>query len=347
MRRASLILAATMVLAAGCGGTAGGSGTADGGGSGSDPSAAADPNPTPTSFADQPVRVAVTSYDLAVGEDRRFTAGLVLSDEGVLVGGEVTMKLFYLDEQAAEDGAEDGAGNARSSDEALAESTARFVPVPGLGPEEPLEEPEPGDGAIVGVYETTFDFEQPGRYGVGVVADIDGQPLQGTTTFEVAAETKVPAVGDPAPLEPNPTMDSGAVPGIIDSRARDGGDVPDPQLHQTTLADALEAGRRAVVVVSTPVYCVSRFCGPITEEVARMADDFGEDTAVIHIEVWEDFEEQQLNPAAAAWIQTEEGGNEPWLFVVDRDGTVMGRWDNVVDLSAVQALLDAGAGENS
>ncbi|MTV27606.1 hypothetical protein FTX61_19625 [Nitriliruptoraceae bacterium ZYF776] len=287
------------------------------------------PEDGPTAVADQPVQAVVASFDLAVGDDRRFTAGLFLKDGGVLVGGEVSMEFFYF----GEDGTQDP--------EQLGETTtADFLPVPGMEPPEPLDEPQAGDGSSVGVYETTVDFDRPGRYGVGIIADIDGEALQGTTTFDVAPEQEIVATGDTAPTVPNPTIDGDAPLQMIDSRAQDGAEVPDPQLHRTTLEESLAAGNRAVVLLSTPVYCVSRFCGPITEQVEQLADEVPDDVDVIHIEVWENFEDRQLSAAAAAWIQTETGGNEPWAFVVDDDGTLIGRWDNVVDLDAVRDLLD-------
>ncbi len=282
----------------------------------------------PQSAADQPVQVAMASYDLAVGDARRLTAGLVLTDGGLLVGGEVSMTLFYFGEDGTQQPEQVGSPE-----------VARFLVVPGLGPAQPVDGPQQGDGSIVGVYETAFDFDRPGRYGVGVVAQVDGESLQGTTTFDVAAATTVPDVGDVAPTVANPTVGSDVAPAVIDSRARDGGEVPDPQLHATTLESSLAAGRRAVVLLSTPVYCVSRFCGPITEQLEELAVELPEDVDTIHIEVWEDFEQRQLHPAAEAWIAADGDGHEPWLFVVGADGVVLGRWDNVADLEAVRALL--------
>lgn len=323
MQRLTVVFLIVALIVAGCG-----SGERQ-------PELEASASGAPTSFDEQPVRAAVASYDIAVGDDRRFTAGLVLADAGVLVGGEVTMELFYFGETDEQDDAELQRGLGAS----IQSRTASFLAVPGLEPEERLDEPQPGDGTVVGVYETTFDFDRPGRYGIGIIADVDGEVLQGTTVFDVAAESAIPGVGDEAPLAPNPTLDDDVPLEVIDSRAQDGAEVPDPRLHQTTLAQSIEAGNRAVVLLSTPVYCVSRFCGPITEQVEVLADEVPEGVDVIHIEVWEDFEAQQLHPAAAQWIQTETGGNEPWLFVVDDDGTVLGRWDNVADLAAVRELL--------
>jgi hypothetical protein len=107
------------------------------------------------------------------------------------------------------------------------------------------------------------------------------------------------------------------------------------------LADAVDAGTPAVIVIATPVYCVSRFCGPLTDVIAELAHEYQDAAEFIHIEVWQDFNEQQLNEAAAAWIQTDIGGNEPWVFLVDGDGVVQARWDNVLDVAELRTALDA------
>jgi hypothetical protein len=118
----------------------------------------------------------------------------------------------------------------------------------------------------------------------------------------------------------------------VDSRAQDpGDDIPDEHIHDTTIAEGLEEGRPVVALFATPVYCVSRFCGPITETFAELAEEYGDRADFVHVEVWKDHDEVELNEAAAEWIQTEEGGNEPWTFLIGEDGTIEARWDNVLD----------------
>ena len=174
----------------------------------------------------------------------------------------------------------------------------------------------------------------------------DGSTRSGTTTFPVLDAPEVPAVGDDAPRTVNPTLadvEAGRIdPVVLDSRAQ-GADpaVPDEHLHDTTVADAIDAGRPVVVMVSTPVYCVSRFCGPLSEVVSDLATTYDDRAEFVMIEVWEDFDEQRLAPAAAEWIQTETGGNEPWVFLVDADGRVSDRWDNVLDTDELVAALEA------
>jgi len=44
-----------------------------------------------------------------------------------------------------------------------------------------------------------------------------------------------------------------------------------------------------MVVVSTPTYCQSRFCGPITDSVSALAQRYGDRMAFVHLEVWKNF----------------------------------------------------------
>lgn len=276
--------------------------------------------------------VAPAGFDLAVGEDQRFIAGVYRADRQLVIGGDVAMSFFYL--------GEDGTGE----QELVAETTASFLPVPGAEPEGDLGTPRLAEStSVTGVYQTRVDFDRPGVWGVGVAVDVGEGTQTATALFEVASEHAVVDVGDDAPAVENDLVGGDADPGAIDSRAAvgDAGEVPDPQLHDITVADAIAAGRPTVVVIATPVYCVSRFCGPIVETIEAMHDEYGEVAEFVHIEVWKDFDGEELNEAAATWIQTESGGGEPWIFLIDADGKIAARWDNVLDEAELRSLLDA------
>ena len=293
--------------------------------SGARPQGAASPSATGE------LNVFPASFDLSVGEEQRFIAGLLTNERELIVGGEVDMVFYYFGEQPDPE-----------NQERVAETTATYLPVPGN------DELSVDDGPIVaeatsatGVYETTMTFDRPGTWGVGIRAEIDGETQRGTGVFRVQAEPQVVAVGDEAPRTENATIETEAPAAAIDSRAAVGDtkEIPDPDLHDTTIAGSIEAGRPVVVVVSTPVYCESRFCGPITETIEDLSDEYGDRADFVHLEVWADFEKQQLNAAAAEWMQTEEGGNEPWVFLVGADGNLAARWDNVLDLAALESAL--------
>lgn len=331
LRRApALFVAAALTLTA-CA-SDGGGGSEDGE---SDGAGTEEPSPD---AADEELAVVVASYDVAVGEQRRLLAGVLTPDAAQLAFGEVTFELGYLGEEPA--------GEA----ELQGESTARYLPVLGLEPEvEATEQPtvlvgEPGTG----VYEAHVDLAEPGYYGLRVTAELeDGTTREGRTTFEVLPEPEVPDVGDEAPRSDNLTIadvEAGeATPVSLDSRAQDEDDeIPDPEMHDLTIAEALDTGDPLVVVVSTPTYCRTAFCGPLTEEMGDLAREYDGRANVVHLEVWKDFDDAELNAAAAEWIQPPTGdGNEPWVFVVDGDGTIQGRWDNVVDPDALLETLDA------
>jgi hypothetical protein len=191
------------------------------------------------------------------------------------------------------------------------------------------------------------DLDQPGFWGLRVIAELDDdRVLEGQAVFDVAEETQVPDVGDPAPLTANHTIadvEAGDVaPVALDSRAQDDSEVPDQHLHEVRIDEAIEAGEPVVVIVSTPVYCRTNFCGPLVETLADTAHDYADRASFVHLEIYENFDEQQLNEAAASWSVPADGsdGGEPWVFLVDADGTIAARWDNVLDLDELLAALD-------
>ncbi len=128
--------------------------------------------------------------------------------------------------------------------------------------------------------------------------------------------------------------------GAVDSRAAAGGEIPDPHLHQTTVAAALAARRPVVLVISTPVYCRSRFCGPITEMVEDLGRRYADRATFVHIEVFRDGQNQVVNRSAAEWILSNGAqGNEPWVFLIGGDGKVAARFDNVATIEELEPTL--------
>jgi hypothetical protein len=315
-------LAATAVLA-----MLAGSCTADGDAT-AVPSATTGPGAT--------LAVAPASFDLAVGPDRRLLLAVFTDRRERVAGGTVTVRLAHLGDEPGGQGA-------------LGEPLeATFLPIPGLDVPGPDRGPAVvGTDVLTGVYRVEVDLDAPGFWGVSVTADLVGVgPAEGRAVFRVLAAPEVVAVGDPAPPTANVVradVEAGRAPAsALDSRLRSADERDRAEVLHTTRVDAsIAAGRPVVIAIATPVYCVSLVCGPLTDYLVGVAERFGDRADFVHIEVWEDFEQQRLNPAAAVWIQTETGGNEPWVFLVDGTGTVIARWDNVVDPAELEAALSA------
>ncbi len=289
---------------------------------------------------------AVASYDVVANRPGRFMVGHYTADQSqTLAYGTVSFVFTYRG---------DGETDSRAQID-LGPVEAVFLPIPGqeLDPAIVTAPPELVAGSVAtGVYavqDATFD--SAGFWEVAVTAEIDGTTLSTTGAFEVLATSDVPAVGEAAPRTRQPLAgDSSVDAKAIDSRA--GGEIPIPdlELHDITVADAIAAGHPAMIVVSTPTFCVSRVCGPITDSVHDLALQYGDQMEFIHLEVWEDFEANQLNPSAAEWIAPtpETQGGEPWVFVVDADGIIVRRFDNVASeddlLAAVENVLGTTSG---
>jgi hypothetical protein len=135
-------------------------------------------------------------------------------------------------------------------------------------------------------------------------------------------------------------MDSDVDPAAIDSRAAETGEVPDPDLHGVSIADAVKAGRPTLVLFATPVYCQSQFCGPDVEWLEGFAAERPDDATYIHVEVWNDYQTQAVNEAAAEWLYRDEELTEPWMFLIGDDGDIVARWGPLFDPAEVERELD-------
>ncbi|HJR97391.1 MAG TPA: hypothetical protein VJ979_05745 [Actinomycetota bacterium] len=300
-----------------------------------------DPAPTPstlepagdaTSFSAQ-----VASSDLAVDSAEPVQIGVFSStdEEGVrlLSFGEIDVAFSYL-------------GDGSGSPVAGPTTTAGFVAAPGNdvagggGGGPTLTDPD----EIAGVYLTPdVTFPQPGVWNATVTVAVDGaEPIELDAALNVYPEHRIPAPGEKAPMTRNHTIDSKGVPAVsLDSRAQDAAEVPDPELHDTTIAEAIREGRPALVQFATPAYCQSQFCGPTVEAQETLATEYADVAEFIHVEIWRDHQDSVVNRAAADWLLREDSLTEPWMYLIDGDGMIVDRWGPLFDLDDVRAELEA------
>jgi hypothetical protein len=279
------------------------------------------------------MQAEVASVDLYTGAPQRVELGLFLGDGRIVTFGTVSFAFAYTGTAAKETSPQPGP-----------QVTATYIPTPGTpygaGEAPTLSQPSEARG----VYEAEdLTFDHPGYWTVTVSADIAATGSQSaSTTFPVGAQPAYPAPGQRAIPTQNLTMSSKGVPkAAIDSRYTISGRIPDPNLHEWTIAEALAQHRPILAVFATPVYCISRFCGPVTDAVERLSTRYADRAVFIHVEIWRDYnaQPQEINKAAADWLYRNGDLTEPWLYLIGSNGVILDRWSSLFDPAQVGAEL--------
>jgi hypothetical protein len=278
------------------------------------------------------VSAQMASSDHYVGAPQRVAVGLVLPDRRLVSFGSVDVSFSYIGTAEEQVEPQPGPG-----------AIAVYLPTPGTadgagGPAVTL----PSEAR--GVYQAEdVTFDRAGFWQVDVTGEVEGLgALRAATVFAVLEEPRYQAPGDRALRTENLTVESDdAPPAAIDSRAASRGEVPDPELHEWTIAEAVRQGRPALVVFSTPVYCVSEFCGPVTEVIEDLAARYDDRAVFIHVEIYRDHRENTINQAAADWLLRDGTLTEPWLYLIGADGTIVDRWATLWREDEVVAALEA------
>ena len=180
-----------------------------------------------------------------------------------------------------------------------------------------------------GVYvvDAAVEFDAPGPWEAHLqVSPADGSgPFPITYPFTVFPQPLTPRLGEPAPASRNRTTRD--VQDLTELSTRI---PPIAEMHQVSVAEALDRGRPFVVVFSTPAFCQSRLCGPILDVVATLLPTYGDKVDFIHIEPY-DLEllrtqgQFQSSPAALEWGLL----TEPWVFVVDTQGRLAAKFEGI------------------
>ena len=262
----------------------------------------------------------LTNHTLAVGVNR-FSLMLADQEDSPLLGADVLLRFFDL-----------------TGEEPVLKSQAdaRFIPVELFFIDERSGKEKRYEGGN-GVYVTRVDFDAPGRWGVEINVTADGTQLEPIPfQFDVLEVSPEPAIGDPAPPSRQLTLADVAHVTEIDSSFP-----PRPHMHGTTFADALAAGKPVIGAFATPAFCQSRTCGPVMETVMDPLYEKYKDRAIfIHIEPY-NLKELRDGTARVPVEAMEEWNlqTEPWLFVIDRDGRIAGKFEGIVALDEVESVL--------
>jgi len=263
----------------------------------------------------------IASSEFIVGQNR-FPFGLVSEDGQLLENAQVSVRFYYLKQD---------------SSELRAEAPAVFHQIRGVTPHPHPDGEVHEHQEVRGAYIVDqAEFDTPGYWGAEfVVKTADGrQPKIQGRAFEVKTQSTVPNIGDRVPPSRNLTLAD--VDNIEQIETR----VPPDNMHELSVAQALQRGKPFVVVFDTPMFCVTRMCGPVTDIAASLHDRYKEQVNFIHIEPWDltiARGEGRLVPIAVAleWNLP----TEPWVFVVDEAGRVAARFEGLVSSEELEAAI--------
>ena len=263
----------------------------------------------------------IAASEFVVGENR-FPFGIVAVDGEFLEGAIVRVKFFSLEDPTPE---------------LLAQEVATWRTIEGETPHLHADGETHLHLDFRGVYVVdavaflkpgiwTAQFDVSGAYGGSRVSD---------AAFEVRAGPSAPGVGERVPATENLTIHDVASFADVSTRA------VEDDMHELSVAQALEGGEPFVVVFASPAFCVSAMCGPVTDTIAAVHDRFRGRAGFIHIEPWDLVIARAEGRLVAAPVMDEwRLPTEPWTFVVGADGRVVKRFEGLVTRDEVAAALE-------
>ncbi len=271
------------------------------------------------------VNAILAAGDFAVGENR-FPFALIGMDGEPLMGARVRATFHRLHE--------DGSSTLKSQADAKFRSVISKL------------QHAHGDGGlhlhehVQGVYVVDgLALDEAGIWQAVLEIDRDGETNAATATvaFQVAAEFAALRPGDLAPATWNPTSRD-----VSDLSEITTHQPPVPGLYELTVAEAIEQAKPFVVSFSTPAFCISRACGPMTDVIAALHGLHKDSVNFIHIEPWDlriarTGGRLVLVDAAKEWNLP----SEPWVFIVDANGRIAAGFEGLVSAEELTAVLDS------
>jgi hypothetical protein len=255
------------------------------------------------------VQAILGTPDIGVGV---FRVGFVLtSPQGFVTAPEATVTLKHYPSISS-------AGEARET------VTAAFHPWP---------------YGSRGLYTAELRFDKPGSWGLDISTEApDGSTQTAQLRFDVPGAPLAPDIGDPAVKSVSKTVAD------VESLAQlTTGSTRDPDLYQTTIADAVSSGLPTVVVFASPAFCTNEVCGPQLEVLQQLKDKYKGRANFIHVDFYDnpheiqgDLDRAVLSPVVLEWKLS----SIEWSFVIAPDGIISARFEAFATFDEVeQALL--------
>jgi hypothetical protein len=187
------------------------------------------------------------------------------------------------------------------------------------------------------VYSAQIDFPGNGEWRVAaVIREGEETSAKLLTSAEVGEFTSVPRPGQPAPRIHTPTAeDVGGDLSKITTR------IPPEGLNEVDYADAL--GKEPILLLfATPKFCQSRACGPVVDVTEQAGQEFGDEAAFIHMEIYNDNDpSKSVRPQVRAFHLP----TELWLFAINREGIVSAAIEGPFGTELIDSVANRVVGE--
>ncbi len=198
-------------------------------------------------------------------------------------------------------------------------------------------DPDHQHATLFRYYALRAELDEPGIYDLTI--GIEGTESELVVQLFDPSEVSVPLIGEAFPSVVTPTFDE---PSTIDRLCTRVETCP---FHTVSADRVMTEGRPMALLVATPAFCSTAYCGPVLETLIDESARFP-DVEFLHVEVYENTDEVEGNYAdprirLAPAIVDLGLEFEPSLFLVSAEGILIDRIDNVFDSTELAAALTA------
>jgi len=276
---------------------------------------------------DEKVTPVIANSELVVGPNR-FVLGVLGPDGAPIVDAKIHLKFYFLNGDTATLKSEmDAVSRVPAREAGVAEEEVQVLP-------DGTRHVQINAGEDVGVYTAQVNFDAAGNWGVEAAVDSSKPRVKATVRprFNVLEKGATPALGSAAPRSRNLTVNDVTDLTQVDSSAN-----PSPELHTSTIADAIAAGKPTLVLFAVPGYCESRFCGPELEIMRKLHPKYTGRAEFIHVEFYTNPSSPNRTPVAA--VNEWNLRSEPWFFVIDSKGIVRAKFEGPTTMDELDQAL--------
>lgn len=176
------------------------------------------------------------------------------------------------------------------------------------------------------------EFPISGNYGIQTfLTTTANQNYENRALLTVKEDAEAPAKGEAVPATDTLTLED---VNSVEELSSAGPYIED--FYKVNIEEATTNGKVSVISFATPGHCTSALCSPVLLTMAQVHDSMPDaDINWIHIEIWRDFEREYLDPAVTDWKLP----SEPWVFILNSDGTVGARLDGPVSVEELEQVI--------